>query len=286
METQIINNSAKFNKLSYLLPESWDNILHHADGDKVPCVIQQYNHLEHFKATVSKLTDKCPSGNNRTYKTDLKNLLKGTPQIDNKEYEVIKNRVKQTLVKRGLISDTIYESYKYDIEGDIVDVAKVIAEDPMCCLVPANSYKEHFYELYINISYPFTVTNDEVQRSMAKLLATIELLEREHYYCKVTLVFPAQNVTKGSSYKTNYFSSIPLFSHKEHKSIEKMSSVLNSKLLRVFYFAILEDTFKDDLSGGYGSVLKLPYSIVPDNELNEVELCESIIKRVITPCKN
>jgi len=38
---------------------------------------------------------------------------------------------------------------------------------------------------------------------MAKILATIELLEKEHYYCKITLVFPDRNVTYADNNKPN-----------------------------------------------------------------------------------
>ena len=39
---------------------------------------------------------------------------------------------------------------------------KVIQEDPMCCLVPNKKYTDFFYELYISISYPYTIEDSEI----------------------------------------------------------------------------------------------------------------------------
>lgn len=258
-------------------PQEWCNQL---DMDNTS--IYEYRNLQHFKQHVSTLTqiedDKCGV----TYATALKDLLTNKATMTEGDYQIIKNRIKQNLLKRGLISDTIYESYKYDVEGEIWDVAKVIAQDPMCCLVPNESYTNYFYELYISVSYPWTVSDSEIIENMAKILATVELLEQEHYYCKITLVFPDKRCNTGNG-KSNFLAMVPLFSYKDFKSIDIMSSVLNERLLRKFFFAVLEDKYGEDLSGGYGTPIDLEHAIIPV-DLDEVELAESIINKVIVPC--
>ena len=259
-------------------PKEWAN-----DIDLKNTTIHEYRNLQHFKYHVASLVQRRDDKCGISYKGALKELQQGTATMSKGDYQIIKNRVKQNLLKRGLISDTIYESYKYSVTGDIWDIAKVIAEDPMCCLVPNETYINHFYELYISISYHAGITNETVMDNMAKILATVELLEQEHFYCKITLVFPDRGCNNGRG-KSNFLMLLPLFSHKDVKTLEGMSSVLNDRLLRKFGFAILEDLYGDALSSGYGTPLALTNAIIPV-DLDEVELCQSIIDKVITPSK-
>jgi hypothetical protein len=267
---KIIEHSA----LNDIHPQSWLQKLPTKDT-----VIFNYRNLLHFKSHVKTLTQSDTSACGIQYDLALKQLLTDTPTITEGEYEIIKNRVKQSLLKRGLISESVYESYHYDVEGELWDVAKVIAEDPACFLVPIEKYISYFYELYINISYPYYVSNSTIQDNMAKILATVELLEREHIYCKITLVFPDENCSSGD--KKNFLATIPLFSHRDPKSIATMSSVLNDRLLRKFFFAVLEDTFGDTLNSNYGIALTIPDVINVGDTLDEIEFCQSIIDKII-----
>lgn len=266
----IITHSA----LPDIHPRSWLTKLNPADT-----VIFNYRNLLHFKSHVKTLTQQDSSSCGISYDTALKQLLTDTPTITEGEYEIIKNRVKQSLLKRGLISESVYESYHYDVEGELWDVAKVIAEDPACFLVPTEKYISYFYELYISISYPHYVSNSTIKDNMAKILATVELLEREHIYCKISLVFPDQNCSSGD--KKNFLATIPLFSHRDQKSIATMSAVLNDRLLRKFFFAVLEDTFGDTLKGSYGTAITVPDVINVGDTLDEVEFCKGILDKII-----
>jgi hypothetical protein len=260
--------------LSDIHPKEWSQTLPEKNT-----VIFNYRNLLHFKSHVKTLTQKKNLSCGIEYNLALKELLTNTPTITEGEYEIIKNRVKQSLLKRGLITESVYESYHYDVEGELWDVAKVIEEDPACFLVPTEKYISYFYELYISISYPYYVPNSTIRDNMAKILATVELLEREHIYCKITLVFPDKNCSSGG--KKNFLATIPLFSYRDPKSIATMSSVLNERLLRKFFFAVLEDTFKDSLSSDYGLAITVPNVINVGDTLDEVEFCQSIIDKVI-----
>lgn len=265
--------------ISDIYPKIWRDSL-----NLKKTTIHEYRNLQHFKHHIQTVTQKDDDSCGISYEDALSGLLTNKATMTPANYEIIKNKVKENLLKRGLISDTIYESYEYAVEGDIWDVAKVIAEDPMCCLVPTESYTNYFYELYVSVSYPASVSNSTIMENMAKILATVELLEREHYYCKVTLVMPNEGCNRGSG-KPNYLGLIPLFSHKDTKSIEHMSSVLNDRLLRKFFFAIWENQYGNSLASGYGHAIELPNTIRPVN-LDEVELAKSIIDKVITPCQS
>lgn len=268
-------------ELSGWYPQEWRDKINIKNTN-----IFEYRNLQHYKnhiSTISSSVDDRRSG--CTYSTALDDLLASKPTMMQGDYEIIKNKVKNNLIKKGLISENVYESYKYDVEGDIWDVAKVIAEDPMCCLVPTETYKNYFYELYISAAYPWYVKDEEVRESMAKLLATVELLEREHIYCKITIVSANTSVGKADDGKTNILILLPLFSHREPKSIETMSAVVNERFHRKFSFATFEDTYGSNIYGGYGRPLELPNAITPVN-LDEVELASSILKKVIVPCEH
>jgi len=241
--------------------------------------VYQYRNLQHFKHHVKHLTQKKDYNCDISYKNALKQLLVDTPTITEGDYQIIKNTVRQNLLKRGLISESVYESYKYAVEGQIWDVAKIIAEDPACFLVPNETYKNYFYELYISVSYPYYVSNKTVTNNMAKILATVELLEAEHIYCKISLVMPNTRCNKGKG-KPNYLGIIPLFSHRDTKSIATMSAILNDRLLRKFFFAIFEDLYREDLSDGYGISTTLPHAIIPV-DLDECTLASSILDKVL-----
>ena len=256
------------------LPKEWSDELNTSKLDYA-----QFRNLIHFKQYVSTVTQKNNMHCDISYADALDELMKEKSQYSKEEYESIRNLVRSNLLKRGLITEDIYESYKYASEGVIVDIAKVINEDPECFLTPVKSYTNHFYELYISISYPSHVSNETVRRNAIKLLSTIEELERQHIYIKVTLVF-------GDHHPDNdrdLLVTIPLFNHKDFKSIETMSAVVNERLLRKFMFALLEDVYDENLASGYGQAMSMTTCINIGDDLNEVELFTKILDQVVVP---
>ncbi|MCP4489799.1 MAG: hypothetical protein GY820_21150 [Gammaproteobacteria bacterium] len=240
----------------------------------------EFRNLEHFRYTVSKLTQKDDMICGISYKDALGKLLRGETDMDFKEAADIRNLVRKNLHKRGLITGEVYESYRYDTHGTQVgiDVAKYAAGEPDCVITPTRQYIDFFYELYISISYPYTVTNEQVRRSAARLLATVEELERKHIFIKIVLVCPIRACTNSGGH---FFSSIPLFSHKEPKSVEMMTAVVNDRLLRKFYFAVLENFYGDELcyTKGY-AITDMNGSMNIGNEFNEIEFFETVMGAV------
>ena len=239
--------------------------------------VMQYRNLDHFKFHCKEIRSDEVGVN---YSEALDDLLNNRSMINDEEYETIKNLVKNNLLKRGLISDTIYESYKYEVEGQIVDVAKVIAEDPMCCLVPNETYKSYFYEMYIRVNLPYRIGDHEIKRSVAKILATVQLLEREHIYIKINLVAYGKNITYIDGYKKDMLNIIPVFSHKDVKDINRMSAVINNRTSRKFIFAVKEEYYGEDIDEGYGKSTDLP-NCINIYDIDEVELASNIIKQTI-----
>lgn len=255
-----------------IMPKKWDSFV---SNDNVI-----FNNLDHFIHTVSKLEQKEDSKCGVSYKEALNQMVLRKSGLTEDAKESIRNLVRSNLHKRGLITEEVYEEFKYSNSGTNlgVDVGKYAAGDPDCVLTPSRQYIDFFYELYISISYSWSVTDEAVRKNVAKLLATVEELERQHIYIKIVVVFPDKGPTTCG--KRNFFSSIPVFHHKDFKSVDVMSSVVNERLLRKFYFAILEDLYGENLDYGYGTPVNLDKTINIGHELNEVELFEKIVNEV------
>lgn len=238
-----------------------------------------FRNLAHFKHVVSKLTQKENGSCKMEYSEALRKLLAGEGDFPEKEQASIRNLVRSKLHKRGLISEEVYEAYKYCVDGVQVgiDVGKYAAGEPDCVITPSRQYIDFFYELFINISYPYHVTNDLIRQNCAKLLATVEELERQHIYIKIAMVFPGERCSKDGR---NFFSDVPLFSHKDSKSVETMSSVVNDRLLRKFYFAILENYYEEHLDSSYGHAVTLKDAMNIGNEFDEIEFFQEVVLSV------
>ena len=260
--------------LHSILPKSWKEEI------GTPLDNLAFRNLDHFKYVVSKLKQVKDDNTGTSYAKALEDLLANRGALTAEKRESIRNLVRSNLHKRGLITEEVYENFRYTVDGTNVgvDVGKYASGKPDCVMSPAVQYVDFFYELYISISYPWDVTDESVKTNTAKLLAAIEELERQHIFIKIVTIFPARNVTRRGGQKL--FSTIPLFSHKERKSVETMSAVVNERLLRKFYFAIMEDLYGDDLSSNYGNVIRLEDCMCIGDDFNEVEFFENIVKAV------
>jgi hypothetical protein len=244
-----------------------------------------FDSLDHFTYTVAKLTQTQDSMCGVTYDEALSNLQNNVSQFPEEEQLSIRNLVRKNLFKRGLITEEVYENFVYTTSGTNmgVDVGKYAAGESDCVLSPAREYIDFFYELYVSVSYPCGVDNKDVMRNVAKLLATVEELERQHIYVKISTVLPIKNLQRRSEEgrKNGFFSVIPVFSHKDFKSVDVMSSVINDRLLRKFYFAVVEDLYGNNLEKStYGNPMSLNKTINIGDELNEIELFEQITNHV------
>ena len=231
-----------------------------------------FRNLDHFRHEMTQITQKSDDMCNMSYKDALNMLLMGKTDFPKEEQESIRNLVRSNLHKRGLITEEVYENFRYSSDGTKVDVdvGKYAAGEPDCVMSPAKQYVDFFYELYVSISYPWNVQNEEVRKNIAKLLATVEELERQHIFIKITLILPIRGACHGRD-RSNFFSSIPLFSHKDRKSVATMSAVVNDRLLRKFYFAVLENLYTDNLNDYYGYPMEMESAMNVGSEFDEIK---------------
>ena len=259
-----------------IFPEEWKETISHFS-------FMSFRNLDHFKHEVAMITQENDTYCGIKYSEALSQLMKGESNFPEVEQASIRNLVRSKLQKRGLITEEVYEHYRYSVDGTAVgyDIGKYANGEADCVITPTREYIDFFYELYINISYPYTVPNKQVRESVAKLLATIEELERQHIYIKITMVLPIRNVYEsdgeGPEFKPNFFSTVPLFSHKDKKSVSTMSSVVNDRLLRKFYFAVLENLYGKQLAGGYGHPVTLPKCMNIGEEFDEIKFFKDVL---------
>ena len=258
--------------LPEIFPKSWGKEI-------LPADFMAFRNLDHFRHTVKGMTQKSDNNCGMSYKKALNNLLRGISDFAEGEQASIRNLVRSNLKKRGLITEEVYEAYRYTVDGTQVgvDIGKYAGSEADCVISPARDYVDFFYELYISISYPYNITNEAIRKSTAKLLATIEELERQHIFIKIVLILPIRNVNTDNG---NYFATIPLFSHKDFKSVETMSSILNDRLLRKFFFAILEDLYQEQLSYCYGNAVTLEECMNVGQDFDEIKFFEDIVLSV------
>ena len=265
-------------KLPAVFPEEWKPVL----TDNLDNI--SFRSLSQFKVLMSKLklSEWGDSECDCNYKQAVKDLVQGNSNINGKRCDEIRDEVRSKLRKRGLITDLVYENYRYSDSGVIVDydVGKYAAGEPDCVITPNVQYVGFFYELYINVSYPYTVPDELIKDNIAKVLAAVEELERQHIQIKITLVIALRG-HKSSDPDKHVLISVPVFNHYEHKTVPIMASVLNERFLRKFCFAIEENIYKDDLSKGYGIPIVLPNTVnIAEKYMDAVDLFEQIYKAV------
>lgn len=270
--------SDKFNTNSpmpSILPKEWNGILESDDN-------VLFDNLDQFVYIVSKLKQDEDNKCGISYEKALDMLIRKQSDFPKIKQESARNLVRNNLFKRGLITAEIYENFKYTGDGTNLgfDVGKYAAGDADCILTPSREYIDFFYELYINIAYPWDIDNEVVKENVAKLLATVEELERKHIFIKINVVVSIKELAKVDGEEKNFFSILPVFSHKDRKDVDVMSSVINEKLFRKFYFAVIESLYGDDGYGHKGYPVDLPKTMNIGYSFDEVELFESIMKEV------
>jgi len=257
-----------------IFPESWANRIGPRD-------FMDFRNVDHFRHVVSKLTQKDDDQCGISYARSLEMMLKGESDFPEAEQATIRNLVRSNLHKRGLITEEVYENFRYTTDGTQVDVdaGKYAAGEPDCVMSPSVQYIDFFYELYVNISYHSGISDSTIRENVAKLLATVEELERKHIFIKIVMVFPARNVAP-SRERTQFMASLPMFSHKDVKSVATMSSIVNERLLRKFFFAILETVYGDELAYGYGNPLELDGTMNIGGTFDEIAFFENVVNTV------
>ena len=255
-----------------IFPASWKDKVNATDN-------LEFRNLTHFKNTVATLKQREDNLCGVSYQQAVGDLIKGKSLLSFDKAETVKKLVKANLLKRGLITEEVYEDFKYADSGTQVgiDVAKFTEGDPNCVITPSRQYVNFFYELYISISYPAHVKNSFIMDNVVKLLATIEELEKKKIFIKITLILPVRNISDSDD---NFFMSVPLFSHNEVKTAESMCSVINDRLLRKFCFAIFEDIYGSKLRSSYGNVVRLEKCMNLGDSFNEVEFFERVKNEV------
>ena len=177
-------------------------------------------------------------------------------EVDERKVEEIRNTVRNNLLKRGIITGSVYEGYKYDIEGEIVDYAELSTGNPKCMMTPVKKYDKYFYELYCNMSIPWSVSESRIIDGAIRLAETIKALEELKVEIKVNIVLYSQGMyTHGG----DYLFILPLLSHLEYKDHKVLLPYLDGEFLRSALFTVMKNS--GDTKDSLGSATKLENTV-------------------------
>jgi len=196
-------------------------------------------------------------------------------KIDEQRVEHVSNTVRNNLIKRGIITGTIYEGYKYALEGDIIDYAELATGNPECYLKPIRKYDKYFYELYINMSIPYFVKDYEIQEGALRLLETVKALEERNIEIKINVILYSGGMFRNYD---NFLVIIPLMSHLEAKTVQNVLPYTDSVFLRSALFAAMKKG--NSVSIGLGDATKLPNTINLWELEDETELADRVLREV------
>ena len=202
----------------------------------------------------------------------VKQLQNGV-DVDQETIKKIRNEVRNNLIKRGIITGTVYEGFKYDVEGIIVDYAELASGNPECMMKPVKVYDKWFYELYVNMSIPYFVTEDKISEGAIRLIETVKALEEINIEIKINVVMTSEGLYNNGK---SFLMIIPICNHLEFKDYNLLFPFICGNFLRGPIFDTLHRAKNDYNAKSIGGAYKL------DNSLNIWELEETALaERVI-----
>lgn len=217
-------------------------------------------------------------GYTKKFYDDLKSYTPNETDVTRIKKEVLNN-----LLKRGIITGSVYEGFKYSYEGEIIDYAKLASGDPMCHMQPIKVYDKWFYELYVNMSIPATVDEDVITLGAIRLIETIKALESIDIEIKINVIDYSKNLYYDEDVD-DLLVIIPLISHLEHKNYKNIMPYITANFLRGPSFTISRNSVenKDNITPSLGQAYVLPNAVNlwELKEDSEIELATRIMKEL------
>lgn len=223
-------------------------------------IIQTFNNKHEYIASLKV------EGEHGDSVKEFKKLISHGVDIDEQHVDKIKTQVRNSLIKRGLITGTVYEGFKYDVEGIIVDYAELASGNPECMLKPVKKYDKWFYELYINMSIPWNVDTQDIKDGAIRAIETIRALEELNIEMKINIVISSDRMYRDGD---SYLMIIPICNHLEFKDYNLLYPFMTGEFLRGPMFQTMKSG--KAVNGSLGYAFKM------DNTLNLWELKEDSV---------
>jgi len=239
------------------------------------CLVMEFDNKYDLLEFVKKHTAiKKSIKHTEIFLANIKNYI-----VNEDKVEEIRNNVMNNLIKRGIITGIIYEGYKYALNGEIIDYAQLATGNPNCMMTPVKKYDKWFYELYINMSIPGHVSENNIEEGAIRLIETIRALEELNIEIKVNIVDYSRDLYfKNDDAYNDLLIVIPLLSHTEFKDYTKLMPFILGSFLRGPLFTIARNSIEDEaaINSDMGNAVKLK-NTVNLWELDEVELARGIL---------
>ena len=226
-----------------------------------------------------------PISNSVSYTEEFNTNLKEYKPND-ELVEQIRTEVLNNLIKRGIITGTVYEGFKYCMDGEIIDYAALATGNPNCMMTPIKKYDKWFYELYINMSIPGSVDESSIESGAIRLIETIKALEQRNIEIKVNVIDYSGNLYNNEELK-DLLVVIPLISHMEHKDYKNLMPFILGSFLRGPLFTIARNSIenKENVDSGMGQAVTLgnTVNLWKLHEDSEIDLATRILNDLGMP---
>ena len=230
-------------------------------------IVHEFDNKFEYIASLKDNTDKYAS------KIDeFKRQVREGSNVDPDKVEEIRNTVRNNLIKRGIISGTVYEGFKYDVDGLIIDYAELASGNPECMLKPLKKYDKYFYELYVNMSIPWGVEEDTIDEGAIRMIETIKALEELNIEIKISVVMASERMYQDGK---SYLCIIPICNHLEYKDYDLLFPYCNGDFLRGPMFQTMQsgEPVRENL--GYAVKMKNTVNIW---EIDEEKLADRVLR--------
>ncbi len=193
--------------------------------------------------------------------------------------EDIEQKIRNNLHKKGLLTSWVIESYHYDVEGDEIDIAKLIEGNPDCYLKANKKYKDHFYDLHVNICVSCGVSTQTIIDGFCKTIAVVAALEKRGHKIRLFATSISKNVTSNGN---GSLISVCIKPYDGMLDIKTLARIIYPSFLRRLVFKVEEVKYQKDLVGGYGQAVDTLDGVVTlSTNLSEEDLLNDIVKRYV-----
>ena len=253
----------------------------------------QFNNIRQFSAYIKSIKDVETSRKSshegtmkftgtETFDDALDLVMKpfGKPPVKIMEaVENIEMKIRNNLHKKGLLTDWLAEDYHYDVEGVEIDIGKLVEGDPECYLKPNKKYKDHFYDLNVNVAVSWNNSTETIIEAFCKVIAVVISLEKCGYKIRLFATSITKNAsTEGRSSMVN----VCIKNYDELTNIKAIARIIYPSYLRRLIFKIEEVKYQGKLDIGYGqAVNSLKGCVTLDKSLNEEKLLNEIVAKYI-----
>jgi len=184
-------------------------------------------------------------------------------RFDRADYTAKRDIILERMVKFGLIKSKkagYEEEYQYVADGGAVSYSRMARGLEKCFIRKKKSYTKSWYRLYVNMSIPYSVSNETITEASMKVFSLIEALRRIGIEIEVYSVLRSNNPSTGSLRSIAYVHPVKTISDAGRYSPDFYINQLSGAFFRERGFEAIRKscrTLGEEPSPSLGSPVKL-----------------------------